>query len=91
MHALPKSSMVLRRVPSRSKIASFIFACAILWYIEMLLLYRNQKTILNFKVMKNTEFSLESVGTFISSEQSLDNLMDLVKELDLELMSVSLS
>ena len=57
----------------------------------MLLLYRNQKTILNFKVMKNTEFSLESVGTFISSEQSLDNLMDLVKELDLELMSVSLS
>ncbi len=41
--------------------------------------------------MKNTEFSLESVGTFISSEQSLDNLMDLVKELDLELMSVSLS
>lgn len=54
-------------------------------------MYRNQKTILNFKVMKNTEFSLESVGTFISSEQSLDNLMDLVKELDLELMSVSLS
>ncbi len=41
--------------------------------------------------MKNTEFSLESIGSFVSSGQSLDNLLDLVKDFDLELMDVSLS
>ncbi len=41
--------------------------------------------------MKNTEFSLESIGSFISTDQSLDNLLDLVRDFDLELMDVSLS
>ncbi len=41
--------------------------------------------------MKNTEFSLESICSYISSEQSFSNLMDLVKELDLEVTGVSLS
>ena len=41
--------------------------------------------------MKNTEFTLDALGTFISSDQSFSNLMDLVKELDLEITAVSLS
>lgn len=41
--------------------------------------------------MKNTEFSFESIGSFISTDQSLDNLLDLVRDFDLELMDVSLS
>ena len=41
--------------------------------------------------MKNTEFSLESIGSFITTDQSLDNLLDLVRDFDLELMDVSLS
>lgn len=41
--------------------------------------------------MKNTEFSLESIGSFISTDQSLDNLLDLVRDFDLELMDVSRS
>ncbi len=41
--------------------------------------------------MKNTEFSLDSINAFISSEQSLNSLLDFVKEFDLEIMNVSLS
>lgn len=41
--------------------------------------------------MKNTEFSLDSINVCVSSEQSFRDLMDFVKEFDLELMNVSLS
>ena len=41
--------------------------------------------------MKNTDFSLESLGSFFSSEQSYSDIMDLVKDFDLELTGVSFS
>lgn len=41
--------------------------------------------------MKKTEITLDAIGTLISSDQSFCNLLDLVKELDLEVTSVSIS
>ncbi len=46
---------------------------------------------IKFKAMKNTDFTLESLGSFISSEQSFSDILDLVKDFDLELTGVSLS
>ncbi len=54
-------------------------------------MHQKQKKHLKAIVMKNTELSLETIGTFISSDQSFSNIMDLVREFDLEITSVSLS
>lgn len=39
--------------------------------------------------MKNTEFSLERIGSFVSSGQSLENIIDFMQEFDLEITGVS--
>ena len=41
--------------------------------------------------MKNTDYTIENLSSFISSAQSFSDILDLVKEFDLELTGVSLS
>ena len=39
--------------------------------------------------MKNTEFSLENICSFISAGQTMENVLDFMKEFDLEVKDVS--
>ncbi len=39
-------------------------------------------------VMKNTDFTLESIGSMISSEDSFSALVGIISDLDLELVDV---
>lgn len=43
----------------------------------------------NFEVMKNTDFNLDSISSMISSESSYLSLVDMIKDLDLELLDVT--
>ena len=39
--------------------------------------------------MKNTDFNLDSISSMISSESSYLSLVDMIKDLDLELLDVT--
>lgn len=39
--------------------------------------------------MKNTEFTIENLCPAISSDQTLDNILDLIREFDLEITGIS--
>ena len=41
--------------------------------------------------MKNTECNPEVIASFLTSAQTLNNLLDLVKDFDLEITGLSLS
>ncbi len=43
----------------------------------------------NFEAMKNTDFNLDSLSSMISSESSYLSLVDMIKDLDLELLNVT--
>lgn len=43
----------------------------------------------NFEAMKNTDFNLDSLSSMISSESSYLSLVDMIKDLDLELLDVT--
>lgn len=43
----------------------------------------------NFEAMKNTDFNLDSISSMISSESSCLSLVDMIKDLDLELLDVT--
>lgn len=43
----------------------------------------------NFEAMKNTDFNLDSISSMISSELSYLSLVDMIKDLDLELLDVT--
>ena len=43
----------------------------------------------NFEAMKNTDFNLDSISSMISSESSYLSLVDMIKDLDLELLDVT--
>lgn len=43
----------------------------------------------NFEAMKNTDFNIDSLSSMISSEASYLSLVDMIKELDLELLDVT--
>ena len=43
----------------------------------------------NFEAMKNTDFNLDSISSVISSESSYLSLVDMIKDLDLELLDVT--
>ncbi len=42
-----------------------------------------------FEAMKNTDFNLDSISSMISSESSYLSLVDMIKDLDLELLDVT--
>ena len=44
---------------------------------------------LNSNVMKNTDFNIDSLSSIISSESSYLFLLDMIKEMDLELLDVT--
>ncbi|MCX4333469.1 MAG: hypothetical protein OSJ55_01180 [Bacteroidales bacterium] len=41
--------------------------------------------------MKNTDFTLESISSMISSEDSLRALMDMITDMDLEIQEISIA
>ena len=43
----------------------------------------------NFEAMKNTDFNLDSISSMISSDSSYLSLVDMIKDLDLELLDVT--
>lgn len=43
----------------------------------------------NFEAMKNTDFNLDSISSMISSESFYLSLVDMIKDLDLELLDVT--
>ena len=43
----------------------------------------------NFEDMKNTDINLDSISSMISSESSYLSLVDMIKDLDLELLDVT--
>ena len=43
----------------------------------------------NFEAMKNTDFNLDTISSMISSDSSYLSLVDMIKDLDLELLDVT--
>ena len=82
------SSLVSRRVPSRSKIISFtgmFFKCALNWHNGAISLhYQNNNDM-------NTDNTLAFISSMISSEASYKTLVDMINDMDLELMDISLA
>ncbi len=65
--------------------------CAMDWYtIDIPLHQQNEGKLLKHKVM-NTDNTLARISSMITSESSYMTLIDMINEMDLELMDISLA
>ena len=73
-----------------NKFIHIFISCALTWHTVAVILHQQNETQhLKHKVM-NTENTLSRLSSMISSESYM-NLVDMINEMDLELMDMSLS
>lgn len=83
------SIIVLSKVPSKSKIISFVIfflkkvTCAVDWHNVYIILYRNQNT----SVMNNLN-TIACVSAMVSSDSNYQDILAMISEMDLELLDV---
>lgn len=81
-------------IDTREDIISFVicfFICAVAWHNWTLPLHQQNETdTLKNKAM-NTNITLSNLSSMFSSEDSYRTLVDMINEMDLELMDISLA
>ena len=72
-------------MPAESVIFSYFFNWAMVWRKMAVPLHQKLKQ----TIMRNTDYNMETLGCFISSDASLQTLKDIISDLDLQFEEVT--